>query len=189
MDRSSGVWAALYHKLLNFPSSGAHSRVGFARTHDNRIPYAGAVQRFSLRRYVPQCRASIPFGRRSVALNRRGARERSYLAFCDRVCLFDTGSRVEGHQHQVAWRAAVGLAQSSSIRSSCIHHAATAMRGHDRRKISGRPSRSCSIVASHPYDVKPRPRRGTWLRDLVRAVWRLPSRASRAGARARVARQ
>jgi hypothetical protein len=39
MDRSSGVWAALYHKLLNFPSSGAHSRVGFARTHDNRIPY------------------------------------------------------------------------------------------------------------------------------------------------------
>jgi hypothetical protein len=44
MDRSSGVWAALYHKLLNFPSSGAHSRVGFARTHDNRIPYAGAVR-------------------------------------------------------------------------------------------------------------------------------------------------
>src|SRR4051794_19249490 len=44
MDRSSGVWAALYQKLLIFPSSGAHSRVGFARAHDNRIHYAGAVQ-------------------------------------------------------------------------------------------------------------------------------------------------
>ena len=45
---------------------------------------------------MSRIKTSIPFGRRSVALNRIGARERSYLAFCDRVCLFDTGSRVEG---------------------------------------------------------------------------------------------